>query len=336
MAQATINLEYGPVIPHAPIAQGDLYRQAASNDEVTINAWRHYWIHQYRHNQKHFGPFADRSIAKLFKKHLGQTAILVGSGPSLKKNAHQLKDVPAEIPVVSCLHNFHFLEDLGVRVDYYVSLDCGPITVDEVSEGGNPETDYWEKTKGKTLLAYAGSWPQLLEKWQGEILFFNAPIPDAGIQQQLAEIEKFNIHVSNGGNVLGACLYIAKAFLGCPTVVFLGADFSFSYDSKFHSWNSQYDAKIGQAIHLTDVYGVRVKTWPSYRNFKSFFEWVAQQVPGEYINCTEGGCLGSYPDGNIAAIKQMDLKDFLNRYSMCNHMQSVIDNPKTDDFKILY
>lgn len=335
MKQALVNLEYQPTIPYAPMANKELYGQASSNDDATINAWRHYWIHQYRENHKRFGPFADRSIGKLFQKFAGKPAIIVGSGPSLKNNAAALKENPG-FPVLSCLHNFHFLEDLGVNVDYYVTLDCGPITVSEVSEGGDPAVDYWAKTKDKTLLAYAGSYPELLEKWQGEIYFYNAPIPDKGILAELEKIEKFNVHVSNGGNVLGACLYIAKAYLGCPTTVFMGADFSFSYDSKFHGWDSQYDAKMGQCIYLTDVYGVRVKTWPSYRNFKSFFEYVAQQVPGEYINCSEGGCLGSYPEGNIAAIKQMDLKDFFTRTSMSEHMRAVVEDPTTNEVKILY
>ncbi len=333
--QALVNLEYQPVIPHAPVPSKELYAQAASNDAATISAWRNYWINQYAANHKRFGPFASRSIGQLKDRFKFLPAIIVGSGPSLKKNAHVLKDNPG-LPVLSCLHNFHFLEDLGVHVDFYVSLDSGPITVSEVSEGGTEGVDYWEKTKGKTLLAYCGTWPELLEKWQGEILFYNAPVPDAGIQAELTKIEKFNVHVSNGGNVLGACLYIAKAFLGCSTVAFLGADFSFSYDSKFHGWDSQYDKEIGQCIYLTDVYGIRVKTWPSYRNFKSFFEYVAQQVPGEYVNCSEGGCLGSYPEGNIMAIKQMDLADFFARITMSKHMDAVVADPTSDDVRILY
>jgi hypothetical protein len=333
--QALVNLKYQPYIDAAPMAPKELYAQASANDAVTIQAWRHYWVRQYKANHEKFGPFKDRAITKLYNRDRNKPVIIVGSGPSLKHNAKVLLDNPG-LTVISCLHNFHFLEDLGVKVDFYVTLDAGPLTVDEVSEGGNPDVNYWEKTKGKTLLAYAGSYPELLEKWQGEILFFNAPVPDEGLMKELEGIERFNAHVSNGGNVLGACLYIAKGYLGSQSTIFMGADFSFSYEEKFHGWDSKYDQSLGHSITLTDVFGIPVQTWPSYRNFKSFFEYVAQQVPGEYINCSEGGCFGSYPGGNIRAVKQMTLEDYFKTVRISDHLANVANDPSTAEFKILY
>ncbi len=333
--QALIWLEHQPYIDAAPVPQNALYQQACANDGATVHSWRDIWISQIRANHAVFGPFKDRSIGKLFRKHHHSPIFVVGSGPSLKKNAAQLLKKDG-IPVISCLHNFHYLEDLGVEVDYYVTLDAGPITIEEVSEGGKSDVDYWAKTKGKKLLAYIGTHPNLLAKWQGEIYFFNCPIPSIEIENEINAIERFRVLVSSGGNVLGACLYIAKAFLGCNTTIFLGADFSFSYDEKFHGWDSKYDAKMGDYIRMTDIYGNRTKTWQSYANFKAWFDWVAQQVPGEYINCTEGGIFGAYSEGNIRAVKQMDLEDCLLRFSMSNHIREQVDNPATDTPKILF
>lgn len=333
--QALVDLEYQNYIEAAPVSPGQLYQQAASNDAVTIHSWRDIWISQTKANHAVFGSFKDKSIGKLFNKHRHQPAILVGSGPSLKRNVHHLKNNPG-IPVISCLHNFHFLEDLGVHVDYYVSLDAGPVTIEEVSEGGNPNIDYWEKTKGKKLLCYIGTHPNLLAKWQGEIYFFNCPVPDLALEAEIDAIERFKVLVSSGGNVLGACLYIAKAFLGCGTTIFLGADFSFSNDEKFHPWNSKYDHKLGHYLRVTDIFGNKVKTWQSYLNFSAWFSWVAQQVPGEYINCTEGGIFGAYNEGNIRAVKQMDLEDCLKRFSMSEHMKDQVESPDTAPIKILF
>jgi hypothetical protein len=333
--QASVYLELQPYIDYPPISPEAHYQRACENDGSTVNSWREQWISQYRANHAVFGPFKDRSIGKLYKKHLHQPVFLVGSGPSLKKNAQQLVGDHG-IPIISCLHNFHYLEDLGVKVDYYVTLDAGDICIKELSEGGNAETDYWEKTKGKTLLAYVGSHPNLLAKWQGDIYFFNCPIPDAGIEAELDKIERFKALVSSGGNVLGASLYIAKAFLGCSTAIFLGADFSFSYDEKFHAWDSGYDAELGQVVRVKDIYGIPVKTWRSYDNFKHWFCWVAQKVPGVYINCTEGGTLGAYNEGNLRHIIQMDLADCLQQYSICNHMQEQVVDPAAAVTKILF
>ncbi len=324
-----------PYIDAAPITNEQLYQRACSNDAVTVNSWRDTWISQAKANHAIFGPFKNKSIGSLFRKHHHMPIFLLGSGPSLKENAALLVGDHG-IPIMSCLHNFHFLEDLGVKVDYYVSLDCGPVTIEEVSEGGSPDTDYWAKTRDKTLLCYIGSHPNLLAKWQGEILFFNCPIPDQAIEQEIDAIERFKVLVSSGGNVLGACLYIARAFLGCSTPIFLGADFSFSYGNKFHGWDSKYDAQLGQYLRSPNIYGIPVNTWASYYNFKCWFDWVSQRVPGHYINCTEGGIFGAYTEGNLRSIKQMDLKDCLTLYGITEHTKDQAENPDTAEIKILF
>jgi len=327
--------EYQQYIDQAPRSHDEMYAQSTSNDSVTIDSWRNDWIRNYRLNREYLGSFAEHSLGGLFQKHLHQPAILVGSGPHLKDNAHHLKDAKGMV-IISCLHNFHFLEDLGVDVDYYVSLDAGPVTIEEVSEGGDPDTDYWAKTKDKTLIAYACSHPDLIKKWQGKIYVYNAPIPDQGITEALESIEKFNCHVSNGGNVLGACLYIAKGYLGCSSSIFVGASFSFSSRGKFHGWDSKYDAKMGRCLRMTDIFGYKAKTWQSYANFCNWFNLMAERVPGEFINCTEGGLLGAYDQGNIRAIQQMDLKDCLDRFNMSEHLRPQAEDPTTNEVKILF
>lgn len=336
--KAEVFLEYQGYIEAAPVSNQQLFAQAASNDTTTINFWRDQWIRQIKANHAVYGPFKNNSIAKLYKKELHKPCFLLGSGPSLKKNVHLLaqhKDLG--IPIVSCLHNFAYLEDLGVPVDYYVTLDAGDVVIKEVSESGNSETDYFAKSKGKKLLAFIGTHPNLLAKWQGEIYFFNAPVPDAVYEQSLREIEKFPLFVSSGGNVLGACMYIAKAYLGCHTSIFLGADFSFSYNENFYSWPHELDKDLGNTLKVPDVYGIPVKTWPSYNNFKSYFDCIAQSVPGNYINCTEGGTLGAYWGGNIFSIKCMDLSTCIEHFSLSDNLKQSIEDPEGNhQFKILF
>lgn len=336
MREAKILLEFQNYIEEAPQTPNQQYAQACSNDRITVDSWRNIWIENVKANHAKFGPFKDRSIGELYGLCANNPAIIIGSGPSLKFNAADLKKVDG-ITTVSCLHNFHYLEDMGVGADFYVSLDAGPVTIEEVSEGGSKTADeYWEMTKDRTLLAYIGSHPKLLEKWQGKILFFNAPIPDPSIQKAMEEIEPFHCYVSNGGNVLGACLYIAKGFLGANTIAFMGADFSFGYDKKFHAWDSKYDKNLGHVVKLFDVFGNKVYSWQSYANFKGWFEWVARTIPGIYINCTEGGTLGSYPEGNIRAITQMELKTFLEMHQMHKHNFEQSTNPERAEKRLLF
>jgi len=101
-------------------------------------------------------------------------------------------------------------------------------------------------------------------------------------------------------------------------IAFVGADFAFGYNKKFHPFDSPYDQQYAGLIPATDVYGNRVYTWQSYYNFKSWFDYQAMGGAGNnpciYINCTEGGILGAYPNGNIRAIQQMPLDEYIQVY----------------------
>lgn len=336
MRKVEITLNYQNVISAPPATPGALFQQACQNDETTIDHWQHIWLGQITANKQKFGSFAENSAASEFKKHEGKPCIIAGSGPSLKVNAHELKN-RGSIPLVSCLHNFHFFEDLGLNPEYYVTLDAGPVTIEEVTEGGTKtEEEYWALTEQRTLLAFIGTHPDLLAKWRGKILFFNAPVPRPSFMEKVDAVEKFNLYFSNGGNVLGACLYFSKAILGCFTTIYVGADFSFGYDSKFHAWDSKYDASMGNVQMATTIHGIKVPTWPSYYNFKAYFDSVALRVPGIYYNCTEGGCLGAYSEGNIAAFKYLDLKDCLAQINMHNELAANIADVTLEPKRMLY
>jgi len=325
-----IIVELKPYIPHAPIAVGDAHRRACSNDQVTMEKWTETWVSNIRENKKRYSSFAEHSVGSLFGTFSPRPCIIAGSGPSLKKSIGMLKDRPEDMHLVSCLHNFHYMEDHEANPDFYVSLDAGEVTIDEVSEGGkrDPE-EYWEITKNRKLLCYIGTSPKLLEKWQGEVFFFNAPVPHDDFRSRVREIEDFNVWVESGGNVLGAATMIAKGFLGSQISIFIGSDFCFSNEEKrtFHSWDSKYDAEMGQCIRAVDIYGNSVTTWPSYLNFKLWFDCVAQRIPGIYINSSSQGCMGSYPEGNIQQIVQMPLKSAYEMFTVHHHKRKQAEDP---------
>jgi len=334
--RAEILLEYQNYIEAPPVQPAQLYAQASSSDGVTVNHWAKIWTKNIKANKAKFGSFKEHSIGKLWGTLTHMPAIVAGAGPSLKVNGALLKDRNG-MALISCLHNYHFFEDQGISPDFYVTLDAGPVVIEEVSEGGSktPE-EYWASTKGKKLLAFIGTDPALFDKWQGEVYFFNAPVPDTAYMKELEAIEPFHVYVSSGGNVLGACLYIAKGILGACTTAFVGADFAFSYDKKFHGWDSKYDASLGYVLKAIDVYGNKVLTWQSYANFKAWFDWVAVKIPGIYINCTEGGTFGAYPDGNIMAVRQLELKDFLRMHNLHEELRGQCEYPETGEKKVLF
>lgn len=330
MVRRTIEmeLEYLNIIDSPPQSPQQLHKQAASNDDPTVAAWRDIWIKNQKANHETHGPFCENGIGKLYGDLNLKPCIVAGSGPSLKVNVEDLKK-KGDIPLVSCLHNFHFMIDNEIDVNYFVTLDAGEITVPEISEGGEKDPEYYlEKTRDHTLLAFVGTSPNLVKAWKGKILWYNCPIPDEVTKKAYDDVERFQNYVANGGNVLGAAVYISKAYLGANPLAYIGADFCFGYNKKFHAWNSSYDKTMGQVMRTVDCYGNKVFTWQSYHNFKCWHDSVTMRVPGEFINCTEGGTFGAYPEGLIKTIKHKPLKEFIDGYKLYETMKFQAENPQ--------
>jgi len=322
-----MEFEYLNVLERPPESPEQLHRQAASNDDPTIEAWRDTWIKNQAANHKAHGPFAENGLGKMFGEFRHKPCIVVGSGPSLAGNVKDLKEA-GDIGIISCLHNFHYMVDNEIPVNYFVTLDAGPVTIEEISEGGKHDHEHYLKaTKKHTLCAFVGSDPGLIKSWRGKILWFNCPIPDEACHQAFDKVETFHHLVANGGNVLGACVYIAKAYGGANPVAFVGADYSFGYTKNFHPWKSKYDGKLGNHLRTIDCWGNKVYTWQSYLNFKKHMDSISMRVPGEWVNCTEGGTLGVYPEGLITSIKHKPLRVFLDGYQVFEQMKFQSENP---------
>lgn len=331
-----LDLEFQQPIGRLPLSPQQAHNQAARNDKSTVSFWRRTWLRNAQKNRETVGSFKEHGAHVLYNSLLYKPCIVIGSGPSLRNNAKQLvAHVDANgkawegnpgITVISCLHNFAFLEDLGVHVDYYMTLDAGDVVIDEMFEGGtNTREFYRERSKEKKLLAYMGTNPLLFQNWQGQVLWYNSITGDDDFDRDMDAIEPYSCLVSPGGNVLGGAFYFAKAIMGANPIAFLGADFSFGYEKNFHPWASPYDVQ-GQTMTATDVYGHKVATWPSYYGFKLWFDSKFATVPGMYVNCSEGGVMGSYPEGNFVGVQQMNLDLFLEGYRVSSRKKPMLDD----------
>jgi hypothetical protein len=327
------DMSYQQIIEAPPLTQGQLYGQACSGDTITIETFAEPWIKNIEENAKVFDD-SKNGVMVEFGKLNSRPCICAGSGPSLKKNAKQLKD-RGSIGLVACLHSFGYLEDLGCPADYYITLDSQDICIPETFQGGKKEEEYyWNLTKDRTLVASMVTSPKLISKWQGRVLWFNTVIP---VQKYMEISDKIgaNTYFNTGGNALGACYYMARAILGAMPIAFVGADFSFSYKKKFHPFDSPYDKMYSGLINVTDVYGNNIKTWQSYFNFAQWFTFIACGGKGGnptlLYNCTEGGILGAYAQGNIKQIIQMPLSFFIN----CFNAYKLMDKLHKDNCRTL-
>jgi len=343
-----IHLEYQPPIVSPPIPMNDLHQQTVSNDQKTLDFFQDIWLRNMAANKEIAGSFKENGIQKLYKKYQNLPVICIGSGPSLKHYAKHLRPFEENgikylgnpgILTISALHNFAYLTDLGVKIDYWMTLDGGEVVIDEMFDGATKFLDaekkiidkefYRNASKNQKLLSYVGTNPRLWANWLGEKIWFQSVLPNADLREKMKKIEPFELYISSGGNVLGGSFYAAKAIFGCNPVIFMGADFSFSYDHKFHSFDSKYDT-MGQVLNVRDIYGNKVKTWASYYNFKSWFDLKSMHVPGVYINCSDG-CMGAYEQGNIMSIIQKHIEDVLESYRVSDRLKENIENLDTTE-----
>jgi hypothetical protein len=310
----------------APLSPAQLYGQACSGDTITTETFAAEWTRQFVENTEKHDVKKDSAMND-YKKLAYKPCICAGSGPSLKKNAQILKE-RGEIGLVSCLHNFGYFEDLGCPADYYINLDSQEITIPELFQGGKKKEEYyWEQTKDRTLVAATVTNPNLIAKWKGRILWYNVTIPDQNFQE-ISNKVGFNLVFNTGGNALGAAYYMARAILGACPIALVGADFSFSEKRKFHAWESPYDKMFSGLVPVTNIFGNRVFTWQSYFNFSKWFEYIALGGRGNnpclFYNCTEGGILGAYPQGNIRHIVQMPLNQFIYSFTSHGIMEKIV------------
>lgn len=337
LRNVNIDLIYQPTLAQIPVPPEELQQRAASNDKPTISHWRDTWLSQFKANKEKCGSFYDHSIGQLVGKNKHKAAIVIGSGPSLKLTLDDLRanaKMRTPLLTISCLHNFGYFQDEGIAVDYYLTLDAGAIVEKDVFEGRKEAPEfYWERSKGKTLLAYAATSPKLLELWQGEVLFFNTTLPDPGLQAEIDAVEKFQHCISSGGNALGACMYAAKAIMGSQTIVFVGADFCFDYDNTFHSYKTHYD-DVGHFVVHPDCFGVPRKTWQSYLNFKFWLDRISLTVPGVWVNASFG-CLGAYLGGNLGSFIYKTLGEWLTQYEIGECVTKFEKVPGSEDKKTL-
>lgn len=343
-------LQVQPYIEAIPTGMNAAWSAATRNDSVTVESWFEQWISQAKENVKNHDMSAN-SVMNLHGAAAGKPVILMGAGPSLAKNWKELvgdgeKSIGRkDIKIVTNVHNFPFCEDRNLMTsdDYYVILDAGDICLKEMYEGGVHDAEwYWERTTNRTLIACHVTHPEFIAKWRGPIYWYMTPCASQQLAEEITKlldvtkIPAFNV----GGNVMGSALYFARAILGCSVPIFMGMDLCFSYDRKFHPWECWYNSKFSGVMPWTDIYGNRVYTWQSYFGFKNWFDFMACGGTGNnsqlWINATEGGILGAYPEGNIKQIIQLDLKTALSMFNNYTIMPKLMSKTTKEALHLLF
>lgn len=203
--------------------------------------------------------------------------ILLAHGPSRKKNMHLLKDT--KIPIFCC--NKTLKELLKYTKPMYVfAVDGREDVVSSIPDEG---------TEDLTLVCPAVVHPKVLEKWKGEIYFFNTDFSwtDNGIKNEDIVRMTGISTVQVGGNV-GATMWQFARFLGSRLTILVGYDMG--YGTELPTLTDEYRKSSGlRCMNMGDR-----KVWTDYL-WITYQRWMVHAFSLfphiTVINATEGGNL---------------------------------------------
>ena len=238
-------------------------------------------------------------IKELYGKFKGRPAICVASGPSLKKNAHLLREVQDKAVILCCDATLRpLLYKFGVRPHLVTSLERVEDTA-KFFEGLPPEDvkDTW-----------LAACPVVVRK-----VYENYPGPNVIVYRDFAHFRWIGIDrgiLRIGPSCANMSFKIAEA-LGCNPIILVGQDLAFAETGESHVEGHIFgtqNVKPGpRHFYVKGNYAEKVLTTNTWYMFLKHFELDIAEYKGICINATEGGAY-------ISGTKVMRLSDAIEEY----------------------
>lgn len=273
-------------------------------NDITTKSRAAAWEANVRANRKYYQ--AEQATLR------GLSAYIVAAGPSLEKNAPELRRV-GRLGVVICVDAaLRHLLSVGVRPDYCVAIDSGDRC--SVFHDGLD-------TSGITLVCMTTSSPAVISAWRGPRYFVQGNGGSADGADKIFALSKKVISTRDiksgetlewedlrtefpgviaclacGGNVTTAAFSFAWDILRAVKIIYVGADYSWE-DGAFYAGGHYKELAherqtVERVVTHPDVNGRTVNTNLSLASFKNWHEARAIMCINTHVNATEGGILG--------------------------------------------
>jgi len=280
-----------------------------------------------------------RGVSELKGLYKDRPAILVSTGPSLRKNLHLLIENRNKAIIIACGQALRPLLSYGITPDFICSVDFGEVNLthyEGLMESGVP------------LVAFNQSYAELLKRWKGEVFVstsqFMSTLPDH--DNRIHKLISSKGNLLQGGSVAHMCFGLAYE-LGCNPLIMIGQDLAYEdeqshfpqadsrgilksdkngemkwevNDPRCHLYGKDYS--MGVPIIVEGYFLAGVKTNVGLASFITSFERMIKTISPDIkvINSTEGGA-------NIPGTTRVSLKKALKEY--CS--ESILD--KKDKLK---
>ncbi|MBI5491345.1 MAG: motility associated factor glycosyltransferase family protein [Deltaproteobacteria bacterium] len=251
--------------------------------------------------------------------------VIAGAGPSLKKNAHLLREFKGKALIFAAITAYKPLLNYGVVPDFIIASE--KVDLPEYFTFGEPDR------KTRLVLAEVSHPGMFGRDVKGKFVFYN---PYVGLSVAQAKHWGSSYFPAIGGSVTTAALDIGIMF-GCDPIVFVGQDLCFG-DNETHApggvyvaQNVRIDREKGEVVIEEDYVTLKDKAvsrfplqWlkgqsgrpvPSKFDWATFHQWFENYManlrkegsPVKVINATEGGAY-------IEGMEHATLKSVLERY----------------------
>jgi len=217
-----------------------------------------------------------RYLKGLFPK---RPAIVVATGPSLRKSIHLLKDLEDKAVIVSADASLRILHSHGIHPHVTATTER------------TPGFDKWFiglKDLDKTVLAAVSfTHPSTLEAYNGPVVFFQRHY---AFTSSLGFLEDA---IDMGPSTANMAYAVARN-MGCDPIILVGNDLAFDEDGSTHSPGFLYGQKQPiyddlERIQAPGNYAPRVTTCQMWLNCLKHYEKSIAGWDGTLINATAGG-----------------------------------------------
>jgi len=284
------------------------------------------WIENYFRNIGAFTRYPPAS--SLLGRFEGIPLIIVGAGPSLRKNAHLLKQAKGRALIIAAVTAYKPLLKYGVIPDFVIAAE--KVDLPEYFTYGD------EDKKTRFLLGEVSHPNMFKREVLGKFVYFNFYVKLSKAQAALWGSEYFP---ASGGSVTTCAFDFGRVF-GCDPIIMVGQDMSFG-SGRTHvdggvyiDQNVRIDAEAKKIVieeeyvkpdmttgTLTNEFellwlkGLDGKPIPSKFDWVTFHQWFERQMTAlresgsglKVINATEGGAY-------IEGMEHISLKEALERH----------------------
>lgn len=269
-----------------------------------------------------------RGVAELKNFYEGMPAVLISTGPSLKKNLYRLLDIQDKVIIIAVAQALRLLMAYGIKPDFITTVDFGE--VNQTHFDGIMDSDV-------PLVCLNRTYATILKRYKGPKFITVSPQP--GYENTACGLLSEKGGIEQGGSVSHLNLGLA-IHLGCSPITLLGQDLAYEDLNRSHVdgadssgklkikdgllvWEvddpnsdtlNKEDYVMGIPQHVDGYMGGQVVTNIGLLSFITSFESMAKKYSYKKLfNSTEGGA-------RIKGFVQISLKNFIENY--CN---TVID-----------